>query len=298
MDRRTIRSTLPVDLQPTLSAIRAGAGDPAVASDGDAVFVATRTPAGPGTIRFTGSGSRVEAEAWGPGSEWLLDRAAAICGAEDRLDGFRPAHPIVDALSRRYRGLRTIRTGAVVEATIRAVVAQKVTGREAKDGYRRMARALGERAPGPLPLLLPPDPGTLAGLAYHRFHPWGIERKRAETIVEVARRRARLAETLDMTLPGAYRRLGAVDGVGPWTCAVVGGVAFGDADAVPPGDDNLPDLVSWVLAGEARGDDDRMMELLEPYRGHRGRVVRWLKASGIRPPRFGPRHPIRSFRTS
>jgi 3-methyladenine DNA glycosylase/8-oxoguanine DNA glycosylase len=297
MDRRSIRSTLPVDLQPTLSAIRAGAGDPAVAWDGHAVLVATRTPAGPGTIRFSGGGHRVDAEAWGPGSAWLLDRAAAICGADDSFEGFRPAHPIVGDLSRRYRGLRVIRTGAVVEATIRTVVGQKVTGREAKDGYRRMARALGERAPGPLPLLLPPDPEALAGLAYHRFHPWGIERKRAEAIIAVARRRNRLAEACDMGLAAAYRRLRAVHGVGPWTCGIVGGIALGDADAVPVGDDNIPDLVCWALAGEPRGDDDRMLDLLQPYRGHRGRVIRWLEASGIRPPRFGPRAPLRSFRT-
>ncbi|HYM83508.1 MAG TPA: DNA-3-methyladenine glycosylase 2 family protein, partial [Candidatus Dormibacteraeota bacterium] len=31
------------------------------------------------------------------------------------------------------------------------------------------------------------------------------------------------------------------------------------------------------------------LELLEPYRGHRARVVRWLEASGLRPPRRGPR---------
>jgi hypothetical protein len=32
-----------------------------------------------------------------------------------------------------------------------------------------------------------------------------------------------------------------------------------------------------------------MLELLEPYRGQRARVVRLLELSGIRPPAFGPR---------
>jgi hypothetical protein len=32
-----------------------------------------------------------------------------------------------------------------------------------------------------------------------------------------------------------------------------------------------------------------MLELLEPYRPHRGRVIRLLEAGGVRTPRYGPR---------
>jgi hypothetical protein len=38
-----------------------------------------------------------------------------------------------------------------------------------------------------------------------------------------------------------------------------------------------------------------MLELLAPYRGQRGRVIRLLEASGIRPPARGPRMAIRSI---
>jgi hypothetical protein len=55
--------------------------------------------------------------------------------------------------------------------------------------------------------------------------------------------------------------------------------------------------VAWALAGEPRGDDARMLELLDPYRGHRGRVLRLLAAGGVVAPRFGPRSPIRSIRS-
>jgi hypothetical protein len=47
--------------------------------------------------------------------------------------------------------------------------------------------------------------------------------------------------------------------------------------------------VSWALAGEPRADDDRMLELLEPYRGQRARVQRLLEVGRIVPPRYGPR---------
>jgi 3-methyladenine DNA glycosylase/8-oxoguanine DNA glycosylase len=72
-------------------------------------------------------------------------------------------------------------------------------------------------------------------------------------------------------------------------------VALGDADAVSVGDYHLPHLTSWALAGEARGSDERMLELLEPYRGHRGRVLRLLTVSGLVVPRFGPRLPLRQI---
>jgi 3-methyladenine DNA glycosylase/8-oxoguanine DNA glycosylase len=71
--------------------------------------------------------------------------------------------------------------------------------------------------------------------------------------------------------------------------------ALGDTDAVSVGDFHLPHLVAWTLAGEPRGDDARMLELLEPYRGQRGRVVRLLEASGLAAPRFGPRMAPRSI---
>ena len=79
----------------------------------------------------------------------------------------------------------------------------------------------------------------------------------------------------------ARRRLRALPGVGAWTAAEVTALALGDADAVSVGDFHLPHVVSWALAGERRGSDERMLELLEPYRGHRGRVIRLLLA-GVR----------------
>ena len=99
---------------------------------------------------------------------------------------------------------------------------------------------------------------------------------------------------LRASLPGIAptvltQRLRTVHGVGPWTAAETVSVALGDADAVSVGDFHIPNLVAWALAGEPRGTDERMLELLEPYRGQRGRVIRLLEASGISAPRFGPR---------
>ncbi|MGH2393265.1 MAG: DNA-3-methyladenine glycosylase 2 family protein, partial [Candidatus Limnocylindria bacterium] len=127
---------------------------------------------------------------------------------------------------------------------------------------------------------------VLAGLPYFAYHPFGLERRRADII----RRAGRLGARLEDCAPAqANRLLASVPGIGPWTIAEVRRVAFGDPDAVSVGDYHLPSLVAWALAGEPRADDARMLELLEPYRGQRGRVQLLLEASGIQPPRYGPR---------
>ena len=66
------------------------------------------------------------------------------------------------------------------------------------------------------------------------------------------------------------------------------GFALGDPDAVPVGDLHLPHLVAWALAGEHAGSDARMLELLEPFRGHRFRLIRLLYAAGLTPPARPP----------
>ena len=98
-----------------------------------------------------------------------------------------------------------------------------------------------------------------------------------------------------MAASDAVKRLMAFDGIGPWTAAFVMAASRGDADAVPVGDYHLPNMVAWALAREPRADDARMLELLKPYRGHRGRVIRLLKQAGVHAPKFGPRSMVRSF---
>lgn len=295
MATRTITTIAPVDLRATLRHHTGGRLDPAFRLLADEVWTATRLPTGPATIRLAGEGQRVVAEAWGPGGEEALERAPGLVGAGDDPSGFAPRDPVIRRLAVRFPGVRITRSGAVVEMLVRTVVTQRVTGKEAEASYRRLARAYGDPAPGPGGLLLPPDPEVVAGLGYAAFHPLGIERRRAVALIGVASHTRRLTEIAGLPLPEAYRRLRALPGIGEWTAAKVGLTALGDPDAVPVGDYNLPHALAWLLRGEPRADDRRMLELLEPYRGHRGRVIRLLQASGVHAPRFGPRRPTRSY---
>jgi 3-methyladenine DNA glycosylase/8-oxoguanine DNA glycosylase len=114
-------------------------------------------------------------------------------------------------------------------------------------------------------------------------------------IIEAARSAKRLEETTTMDLAAAHRRLEAFAGVGPWTAAKVALVALGDPDAVEVGDYHLPHAVGYALEGTPRSTDERMLELLNPYRGHRARVIRLLHVAGISAPRFGPHQPLRNI---
>jgi 3-methyladenine DNA glycosylase/8-oxoguanine DNA glycosylase len=61
------------------------------------------------------------------------------------------------------------------------------------------------------------------------------------------------------------------------------------------GDYHLPHAIGYALDGTARSTDERMLELLTPYRPHRARVIRLLTISGISAPRFGPKQPLRNI---
>ncbi len=285
---RTIPLDRPLDLRLTLGPLGHGAGDPTVRFEPGRVWRATRTPDGPATMALSDQGAAIGVTAWGPGAGWALDAAPALIGLDDDPAVLEPRHRIVRELARRLPGLRIGRTGAVVEALVPAIIEQKVTGTEARRAYRALIRAYGEPAPGPAGLRLAPSAATIAALPYDAFHPLGLERRRADTLRRAAAHATKLEAAIALPIGEAYRRLTALPGIGAWTAAEVGRAALGDTDAVSVGDFHLPNLVSWALAGEPRADDARMLELLEPYRGQRGRVVRLLEASGIRAPRYGP----------
>lgn len=290
----TTELELRVDLEWTLGHLRRGGGkDTSVRIGRGIVDRATRTPQGPASQRITALERRIRVEAWGPGAEWLIAQAPALLGALDHPEEFRPRHPALARLHRELAGLRIGRSGAVFEAAFATVLEQKIPSVQARWAYRTLVDRLGEMAPGPLGLWLPPSPERIAETPYWILHQAGVEQRRAQVIQWLAVRAPRLEQTLTLPLADAYHRLRDFPGIGPWSAAEVARVALGDADAVSVGDFHLPHVVSWTLEGRARGSDARMLELLEPYRSHRGRVLRMLELSGITPPRFGPHLPLR-----
>ena len=298
MPHRTVSLRRPLDLSLTLWRLVHGPADPTARLTPAEAWRATRTPQGSASVHIRVAAGRVEGEAWGDGADRALADLPTVLGLGDDPGRLVPRHAVVATLSRRLRGLRIGASGAILEALVPAVLEQKVPGPLARRAHGGLVRAFGEPAPGPAGragMWVPPDPAILAGLPYHAFHRFGVERRRAETIRAAAARARRLEACASLPPSAAARLLRAIPGIGPWTAAEVLATALGDPDAVSVGDFHIPHLVSWNLAGEPRADDARMLELLHPYLGQRGRVIRLLEAGGRRPPRFGPRLELRSI---
>ncbi len=291
---RRLRLRRALDLGTTLGPLRHGRGDRTIRLGRSEAWLALRTADGPAALRLVQvSEDALDVTVWGDGADAAHDAVAATVGERDEPDRLLARHQVIRDLQRRNAGLRLPRTGRVFDALLPSILEQKVTGTEAFRSYALLLRTHGEPAPGPGDLLLPPTAERVASLPYWAFHPLGVERRRADVIRRAARRAAWLDAAT--TSDEARRRLTALPGIGAWTAAEVLRSAFGDPDAVSVGDFHFPNSVAWALAGEPRGSDERMIELLEPYRGQRGRVQRLLEVGRVTAPRRGPRLSPRSI---
>jgi 3-methyladenine DNA glycosylase/8-oxoguanine DNA glycosylase len=296
---RRLRPAFAVNLRRTLRAIGHAGLDPTVRFAGDVGHVGLRTPDGAARLVLRPVDPEIEATAWGPGAAWALDHADDIAGCNDRDDGFAPVGPDGDRRVAdwwlRFRDARLPRTGLVAQAVLAMIPGQRVRTEDAARSYQAMVRAWGEPAPGPEEprVWVPPAAADVAAQPYYAFHPFGIERRRAE----IMRRVAASASRLDaLAAPGvdpaeARHRLQVLPGVGAWTANSAAMFALGDADAVPVGDLHFKRMVCWALAHDPDGTDDKMLELLAPYIPHRARVLRLIMLAGVnrpsRPRRWG-----------
>jgi len=294
--RRTWALPWPLDLGLVLGPLRRGPGDPTFRTTPDgSVWRASRTPLGPGTLRVAVRGGAAEAEAWGPGAAWLLEKLPEMLGALDDPDAFTPRHRLLAMVRHRRPGLRLTRTGLVLESLIPSVLEQKVTTDEAYRAWRLLVGKFGDEAPGPAAgrMRVMPEPRTWALIPSWEWHRAGVDDKRASAILRAVRVAARLEETVGMGAAEARARLEVVPGIGVWTSAETVQRSHGAADAVTVGDLHLPGIVGYALAGDRGADDAVMLSLLEPYagqgEGQRHRAARLVLLSGRVPPRRAPR---------
>lgn len=257
---------------------------------GPHIWRAQDTPSGEATLRITRDGHNAEVIGWGPGASEAAAGVPALLGSRDEPAALVPHDAVVAGWVRRWPARRLTATGTIWEHVVPTVCGQKVPGLNARHSWQGILRRWGRRPPGPAPdaLRLPPAAELMASLAYHEFHRFDVERRRAEAIIAFARRASTLEGAARVAPQAARERLQAVRGIGPWTASIIVLLCHGDPDSVIVGDYQIPSYVTWHLAGERRGDDDRMLELLEPYRGQRARVQALAKSAGA-PPRHGPR---------
>ncbi len=303
----------PLNLQQTLGTLPRGSSDRTIMLAVNQAWLGLATDAGAATLRLTVSSQRsgtqtVTATAWGPGASAALAGVPALLGGNDDWSGFD--HPdfhatlprLVTEARRRSLGLRLPATGRMVDAIIPAVLEQKVTMKEARHSFRFLMHKFGSAAPGaaaggPVPagLMVAPSPEQWARIPSWEWHRAGVGPQRSATVMRLTKVASSLERLAAVPAEEAAAKLQSIPGIGLWTAAEVTQRTHGDADSISVGDYHLAAFVGYALTGRA-ADDAGMCALLEPWRGHRQRVVRMLGLSGFRKPAFGPRMTIQDHR--
>ena len=290
----------PLNLRQTLSPLIRGATDPTHRWDGPALWRTVNTLDGPATLHLVVRGDEVHATAWGDGAEIAIDGVPELCGRGDDWSALDLSpHPFLGEVLRNAPGLRLVRTRAVFEALVAAIFEQKVSSIEARRSWRTVLVRFGTEPPGPAPqgMRVFPNAALWRRIPSWEWHKAGVGPDRAQTIARVAVVADSLERTLELGRGGApgAPKLRSLPGVGVWTAAETTQRSHGDPDSPSVGDYHLPATVGMALAG-APVDDDGMLELLEPFAGHRQRVMRLIELTGIRKPARGPHMQLRDYR--
>ncbi|MCU1481198.1 MAG: DNA-3-methyladenine glycosylase 2 family protein [Subtercola sp.] len=329
----TYTSSRALNVRQTVGPLLRGATEPTMRLTPNGFWRVMRTPNGPATLRVevgaqvhshaaapvsdapaavvaaASAGADdarvVRAWAWGAGAEWVLDALPALLGHGDSWNDLDLARiPLLAEVRRRNPGMWLTRTSLVFESLVPSILEQKVTTVEARRSWHYLLRKFGEPAPGPAPegMRVQPSARGWATIPSWEWHRAGVGPDRSRAIVMAAGVAASLDRLgslvptpADHAVSDVLVKLQTLHGVGPWTAAETSQRSHGHPDAVSVGDYHLAAHVGWVLVGKPV-DDDGMLELLEPWRGQRQRIVRLILASGIAKPRFGPRATIQDHR--
>ncbi|WP_228529100.1 DNA-3-methyladenine glycosylase family protein [Arthrobacter gandavensis] len=301
--RGEFESSRPLELAGTLRTVALGGSDPTVQVSPTGAWLAFRTAAGPATLclrQHAGalhSPARVSVRAWGPGAEQALASVPSLLGEQDDWSsfddpGFLATLPAgIREVRRHHPGLRLPSTGRILQTLIPVVLGQKVTQMEAVHAWRYLVRGFGEPAPGPVPpgLMLPPDAAGWRRIPSWEWHRAGVDSHRSRTILRASASASGLERLAAEPLGDAVSaKLQSLPGIGPWSAAEILQRTHGSPDHVSVGDFHLAAYVGAALTGK-RTDDAGMLALLEPWRGHRQRVVRLIVLTGFRKQAYGPR---------
>lgn len=258
---------------------------------------ATLTPAGPACWRIERRDEALDFKAWGPGAQWCSERALDLSGLWDTGHSWHPSHPLIAKLANQKPGIRIPKMHRVFEALLPFVLGQLVQGVEKARAWRFMVASLGEDAPGPLDLRVPPAPKTLYRCSQARLKSWGVLGFQSRTLKELCFVASRLEKASAMAPDDAVALLTKVRGIGPWTVGMAGLHSLGHPDAVPVGDYNLPGLVGHVLLGDRDAlDEHGAMSELTQFAPNRGRAVLLMKTAGPPAKRRYARAPMRDLK--
>jgi 3-methyladenine DNA glycosylase/8-oxoguanine DNA glycosylase len=200
-----------------------------------------------------------------------IGRMRFALGVEHDL---RPFHarcrrdPLVGPVIRRRPWLRPRRRPEPFEALAWAICEQLIDSERALAIERRLVRCYG-RPSACGTLRDAPSPALLAGRSPAELEACGLAAKRALAMVKAAREVAAGRADLSQHEP-AWRRLGAIDGIGSWTLEKLAFEGQGRDDQLPAGDLAYLKLVGRLAGLGRRATEDEVRAFFAPYGEHAG----------------------------
>lgn len=309
---------VPVDVAANMAALVRGAYDPTAATVNGVSWLSFQPDGtGPVTLAIQHPSSpvlpaEIRYHVWANGDDAaiaaVVQRVPFLLGVDTAaLEGWaafddllaQTQHLLPEAVveARRKRpGLRLMATGQLVDELFTVILEQKVTQHQARASWRWLANTFGQPSPAgdPAPKIAP-RPETVLEIMSWQWHAGWVQPFLARTLKTVASRASALRRLAGQRVDLIDQGLNTLPGIGPWTVAETLQRTHGATDLVSVGDFHLAHHIGEALTGK-RTDDAGMLELLEPWAGHRQRVVRLIYASGIRFSRFGPRMAATDFR--
>jgi 3-methyladenine DNA glycosylase/8-oxoguanine DNA glycosylase len=269
----------PVHFFRTFSMQRLGPYDPTADLSDDCFRKAFFYKGHPAAIEICRDGNSLQVTAHAHNAHELLNETLKGFEQDDRYFDFSTEDSGILRLHGSLPGLRLLRVPWLYDLTCSAILQQRIRTVDAMRDWRRITYRWGSAAP--LGLRAFPPGEVLARVPRFELERMGIDAKRSSALLRFAGEQRFVGFKAGMDFSTLRRQLLRVPGIGPWTVESVLGYGAGDTDAAIPGDLHLPRVVCYALAGEFKGSDERMMELLEPFRGHRFRIIRLLYASQL-----------------
>jgi AraC family transcriptional regulator, regulatory protein of adaptative response / DNA-3-methyladenine glycosylase II len=156
------------------------------------------------------------------------------------IDACLQRQPELRAYLTRTPGLRVPGSLSGFELALRAVLGQQISVKAATTIFGRFVETFGSRVETPEPDVdrIGPDADDVANATLQQLIDRGLNRKRAESVLALARAAAdgdvRLDPPVDfVAMRGALQEL---PGIGPWTAEYIAMRALGDPDAFPHSD--------------------------------------------------------------
>jgi DNA-3-methyladenine glycosylase II len=166
-------------------------------------------------------------------------------------------------------GLRPGTNDHLFDGLVRAIVSQQLSAKAAGTIYRRVCALAGSGRP---------DPGAIAVLEREALREVGLSTRKAEYVIDLARRVQSGALHLDglaaLDDEHAMARLTAIRGIGRWTAEMVLIFLLHRLDVLPVDDVGLQRAVQRAYRLGRRPSPARLTRLAEPWRPWRS-VACW-----------------------